>query len=185
MAETYVYNPGNRVIHKLVDGRGFERCNIDQIDDKREITTAELGELVAGGARLCRRDFPNADSHVSLGKPLPGQGLVEGQIITDPPMHETSHQHLRRITKGTAAPVVDHLEPRPGDGLTPRDAFIPQPEGLDAIPEELVQVDMDRGKRFEGGGFEAVTTLNSQDRGTPAATASAGDSDPFFNAGEE
>lgn len=55
----YVYNPTRMVVHKLVDGRSDERCNLDQIANRHTTDEEGLRALKAAGkVRLCRRCFP-------------------------------------------------------------------------------------------------------------------------------
>lgn len=179
MSTYLVYNPTRRIVHKVVDGRSYEQCNVDDIADPRTIDTSQLQTLQAEGrVHLCRRCFPDYQgNHITLGRPKPGQGIVT-DITTDPPMHETARQHTARVTAG-APPTIDHLEPKRGDGLTPQSN--PRPGGLDEIPATLVQVNMDQGPRFEGGGADAQPHLPERVKGTPEATASADAGEPSFN----
>lgn len=180
MSTYLVYNPTRRLVHKVVDGRAFEQCNIDDIAEPRTLDQSQLQTLQAEGrVHLCHRCFPDDRSnHITLGSPKPGQGIVT-EITTDPPMHETPRQRTARVTAG-APPTIDHLEPKRGDGLTPQSN--PRPGGLDEIPAALVQVNMDQGPRFEGGGTAAQPHLPERVKGTPDATASADAGEPSFNA---
>lgn len=179
MSTQLIYNPTRRIVHKIVDGRSFEQCNVDQIADARTLDPTQLQVLQAEGrVHLCRRCFPDYQgNHISLGSPKPGQGIVES-ITTDPPMHETTRQQTHRVT-ADVAPTVDHLEPKPGDGLTA--VSNPRPGGRDELPAALTQVNLNQGPRFEGGGSDAMPHLPQRIKGTPAATASADGSEPSFN----
>lgn len=181
MSTQLVYNPARRIVHEVVDGRSFEQCNLDQISEPKTLTPDQLQTLQAEGrVHFCRRCFKEEtmSDHTTLGRPLPGQGIVDA-IRTPEPKAETASQHTRRVT-APAPPTVDHLEPKRGDGLTPISA--PRPGGLDELPADLVQVNLDQGPRFEGGGEAAQPHIRERDKGSQDFTASAGDSDPSFNA---
>ena len=50
MTITYVLNNRSGVLHKLVDGRSHEQCNLDQLVDRKALT-AEPWEV----KRYCKR----------------------------------------------------------------------------------------------------------------------------------
>lgn len=178
MTDVYVYNPTRRIVHKIVDGRSFEQCNVDDIADPRTLDESELQTLIAEGrAHLCQRCFKEEQmAHPTMGRPLPGQGIVDS-IVTPPEPKLTKSQREAQARVGT--PVIDHLTPRRGDGLTRQ--VNTRPGGLGEIPPALVQVNMDAGPRFEGGGQDAQPHLPEKVKGTPEATASADAGDPSFN----
>jgi len=61
----YVLNRDTNVLHKLVDGRGYEGCNLDQAKHQGRITAAaqgagaRLARLYAKGVSLCERCWPD------------------------------------------------------------------------------------------------------------------------------
>ena len=53
--ETYIVNRRSGVTHIAVDGKTDERCNVDQIADKREVgTTEEMGSVTKKPICFCR-----------------------------------------------------------------------------------------------------------------------------------
>ena len=58
--ETYIVNRRSGVTHIAVDGKIDERCNIDQIADRREVgTLEEMGSTTSKPIRFCRWCAPD------------------------------------------------------------------------------------------------------------------------------
>ena len=55
---TYLVNVRSGVVHKRVDGRSYEQCNVDQIVDARVVASLEdVGAVTKRSVRYCRRCF--------------------------------------------------------------------------------------------------------------------------------
>ena len=54
----YIVNSRSGVVHKRVDGRSYEQCNVDQIVDARVTSSLEdVGAVTTRSVRYCRRCF--------------------------------------------------------------------------------------------------------------------------------
>jgi hypothetical protein len=61
MATKYIANMETGTIHKEVDGRVLERCNIDDIEHKRTFNILQLAMAHTDKPKLCKRCFKSGE----------------------------------------------------------------------------------------------------------------------------